>query len=117
MQQIHPIFIIYHITDIVNMQKLPLQTEWQFLFYYKMKECNKEQFLTNFKNEMKKKQQKKENAKKQNIDGSNFAFFKLEELKQCTFTENYMITRNNEKYRMMPSSIASIIMLLNNIDK
>lgn len=105
----HTIFAFYR--DLVEGGKP------QFLFYYKMKECNKEQFITNFKNEMKKKKQKKENAKKQNIDGSNFAFFKLEELKQCNFSENYMITRNNDKYRMMPSSIASIIMLLNNANK
>ena len=62
------------------------------------------------------KSKKEQNKKKSVIDGSEFAFFKIEDLKTFRFTENSMITKDNKVYRMMPSSIASIILLLNNFD-
>ena len=89
----------------------------QFLFYYKTENYNKEQFIENFERVMSSKEQKRQNRKKQIIDGKKFAFFTIDKLKQCEFSENYMLTPNGVKYRMMPSSIASIIMLINNIEK
>lgn len=87
----------------------------QFLFYFKTDFYDKNSFVENFYQKINEKEVKKNNEKKQIIDGERFAFLTIDELKRCKFTEECMIVNGTTKYHMMPSSIASIIMLLNNI--
>ena len=87
----------------------------QFLFYYKDNNHDKKVFIDNFNHKTSGSTSKKLNAKSQIIDGERFAFFTIDELKQCEFTEDSMIVSDSVKYKMMPSTIASILMLLKNI--
>lgn len=84
----------------------------QFLFYYKFNEWDKYEFEDNFRTIMAGTNAQKENKEKLIVDGQKFAYFTLDELKKCKFTMNEMITADGGKYSMVPSSIASIELLL-----
>ena len=90
----------------------------QFLFYYKTNRYNKEQFESHFKAVMSKKANRKENKKKQIVDGEIFEYFTIDELKRCRFGIDKMIAEKDgetKEYHMMPSSVGSVILLLQNL--
>ena len=90
----------------------------QFLFYYKTDKYNKDQFETHFRSIMREKENIQENKKKQIIDGDKFAYLTLSDLKKSVIEVDQMIIKKEkreQRYLMMPSTIASIILLLQNI--
>lgn len=86
----------------------------QFLFYYKTDIYDKEEFEEHFKKVMAEKAAKEENKKKQIVDGQEFEFFTIEQLRQCSFATNGM-EYNGKEYKMVPSSVASVVMFINSI--
>lgn len=96
----------------------------QFVFYYKIpndmyvKDINGNNVLDSYKREWFEtnfyKHEIKKDRKEKVIDGDEFKFYKIDQLKTFKFTESCMIDSENEKLEMTPSSIASIILLLKN---
>lgn len=85
----------------------------QFLFYYKTDVFdNRNDFEKNFHRIMDKSDAKKKNRKEQNVDGTKFHFITIEQLKEYEIGINYMKSPDGIKYRMMPSAIASVALLL-----
>ena len=70
-------------------------------------------FEENFRSRLKENKEKVKKAKL--IDGTEFRYYTVEELRKAEYGMNYMKIGKDEM-RMMPSSIASIMMLLDNID-
>lgn len=83
----------------------------QFLFYSKSEQYDKESFLSHFNSGYRKDIKI---DKKLITDGSQLVFYKIEELRKCRFETDRMIDETGKEYKMMPSTIASIIMLINN---
>jgi hypothetical protein len=86
----------------------------QFLFYYKCDDLDSKTFVEHFQCEM--NRIRKQNDKYQIVDGETFAFVSLEELKSATVCNDKIIFNRENVMDMMPSSLASIILLLNNIN-
>lgn len=86
----------------------------QFLFYYKTNKYNKDSFIEEFNNALREKQANNSIPKRVVIDGKQFEFFTIEQLKSFTYDIDSMTDNNGNVYKMMPSSIASIILLLDN---
>lgn len=80
----------------------------QLLFYIKAKK-NKEQIEKRFKNKMKQKKNKF-------MAGKKLLWIPTKELKSMYIAPD-RILYNGKKYRMMPSASASIVMLLNYLEK
>lgn len=85
----------------------------QFLFYLKEPNMDSKAFEENFRSRLKENKEKVKKAKL--IDGTEFRYYTVEELRNAEYGMNYMKIGKDEM-RMMPSSIASIMMLLDNID-
>ena len=86
----------------------------QFLFYYKCEDLDSKTFVEHFQCEM--NRIRKQNDKYQIVDGETFAFVSLEELKSATVCDDKIIFNRENVMDMMPSSLASIVLLLNNLD-
>lgn len=87
----------------------------QFLFYIKLDNLTVQEFKDNFIKELNK--DKKNNLNKAIIDGSHFYFYSVDELKRSTITFDSLITPDKKRFHMMPSASASIILLLNFLEK
>lgn len=82
----------------------------QFLFYYKCEKITSEQFDQMFHADL-----KAHNIKNNDviIDGKQFVYLSLSELKSCKITSGKLILPDKQtEYAMMPSASASIVMLL-----
>lgn len=84
----------------------------QFLFYIKLPDLTVERFEDDFQKQTKGNGQKKNEHKKVVTDGYRFEYFNLEQLNQFTFHPSEMVTTNGTKYRMMPSAVVSVLLLL-----
>ncbi len=82
----------------------------QFLFYYKDEKHSSLEFERNFKEKIQSKQGKLD-IKKNVVDGKEFAFLNIKQLKSAKFDINKMIIGKDE-YEMEPSSIASIMLFI-----
>lgn len=87
----------------------------QFLFYCKTDSYSSKSFSNHFQQIINKPDVKKANKKNQTVDGTNFKFLTFVELKESILTIDGIILKNGEKLSMMPSSVASLAILLNNI--
>ena len=85
----------------------------QFLFYYKCNFMDTKSFVENFKYEMNKI--RKENERLQIVDGEIFEFYSLNDLKTSDIYDDRIVV-DNKTMHMMPSSLTSIALLLNNIN-
>lgn len=85
----------------------------QFLFYYKTNEYDEKTFIENFNKKKSNKHAKKN--KRLVEDGKEFEFLSIEELKKCEYDVDAMTTSDGKKFKMMPSSIASVILLIKNV--
>lgn len=83
----------------------------QFLFYYKVEGFNKNSFFENFKTRY-----KDDNKKDVSVDGTDFLFFTLDELKKAIITSDKLII-GDKKYKVMPSVSACVVMVLKWLDK
>lgn len=82
----------------------------QFLFYYKCDELTSEQFEQMFRTDLETHHIRKDNVV---IDGTQFVYLSLSEIRQCTILPGKLILPDGEtSYAMMPSASASIVMLL-----
>lgn len=85
----------------------------QFLFYTKLDSIeNHKDFLNHFKKATSTKASKKANEKTQIIDGVKFQFFTLDQLKSFSYSLDHMKTPDGKIYKMTPSMITSIVLLL-----
>ena len=84
----------------------------QFLFYYKTDLLNSTEFEQHFKSVLNQKGAKKANKKNQTVDGTSFKFLSLEELKHATLQIDGLVLANGTKLNMMPSGVASVVLLL-----
>lgn len=82
----------------------------QFLFYYKCNQFTSKQFEERFLSDLKENHIRGNNTI---IDGKNFVYLSLAELKSCVITPGKLTLPDGKtSYSMMPSASASIVMLL-----
>ncbi len=84
----------------------------QFLVYYKVKDLDQESFLKQFAEKTKDKSAKLEDKKKLIIDGNQFCFYTLDELRKCELEVDGIKYPGDKKLTMFPSAAASVAMLL-----
>ena len=84
----------------------------QFLFYYKAAGVNSASFLAAFNLAMADKNAREENKARQIVDGEKFAFLTIDELRQSKIEMDRILLPNGKEMHMMPSSLASIALLL-----
>ena len=84
----------------------------QFLFYIKLSDITVDDFERTFYNSMSNKKQKKKEQDEVITDGENFEYFTIDDLLLCSYAMNGITTQSGRYYRMMPSSIVSIVLLL-----
>lgn len=84
----------------------------QFLFYIKLSDITVDDFERTFYNSMSNKKQKKKEQDEVITDGENFEYFTIDDLLLCSYAMNGITTQGGRYYCMMPSSIVSIVLLL-----
>lgn len=89
----------------------------QFLFYIKLSNLTVDDFEKNFYNSTNNKKQKKKEQGKVITDGEKIEYFTIDDLLLCTYEMDGITTQDGRYYRMMPSSIVSIVLLLNALGK
>ena len=88
----------------------------QFLFYIKLSDLTVDDFERTFYNSMSDKKQKKKKQDEVITDGEKFEYFTVDDL-LCSYAMNGITTQGGRYYRMMPSSIVSIVLLLDALGK
>lgn len=89
----------------------------QFLFYIKLSNLTVDDFEKNFYNSTNDKKQRKKEQGKVITDGEKIEYFTIDDLLLCTYEMDGITTQDGRYYRMMPSSIVSIVLLLNALGK
>ena len=86
----------------------------QFLFFYEEKRMDSTAFEKHFYETLKKEKEeyKEKHGKEMLTDGEKFAFFTIEELKQCKININSIEYEPEKSMEMMPSAAASVALLL-----
>ena len=88
----------------------------QFLFYYKTYRYDSKSFEAHFREVMRDKEVKKENKKKQVVDGTKFMYLSWDDLRSATFETDALVLANGTRLNMVPSSLASVAMLVEFFD-
>ena len=89
----------------------------QFLFYIKLSDLTVDDFERTFYNSISDKKQKKKKQDEVITDGEKFEYFTVDDLLLCSYAMNGITTQGGRYYRMMPSSIVSIALLLDALGK
>lgn len=84
----------------------------QFLFYLELPDLTKDQFVADFENEYNDRQKRKADKKNVLTDGNKFEYFTAEQLSGFQYNVDSIVTGDGVKYKMMPSSIVSVVLLL-----
>lgn len=84
----------------------------QFLFYVKLPYLTDVAFEEEFIKQMKDKGQKTQDHRKVVTDGTHFKYFTLEQLKEFSYQPDGMKDSDGIMYKMMPSSVVSVVLLL-----
>ena len=87
----------------------------QFLFYYKTDLYTSRDFEAHFRNVIRKPGTKRANRKKQTVDGTSFKYLSIDELKQSKILIDGIVLADKQKLNMMPSSVASVALLMESL--
>lgn len=86
----------------------------QFLFYLRLPELTVEKFENQFFEIY--QQEGKENQKEVITDGSKFEYFTIEEMRTFNYICDGFKMENGTKFKMMPSAVVSMILLLKHLE-